>query len=196
MQATALCGRQSCLQAAFQAAVEQTTHAVRRYFSGFVFRRHPAAKTEKFVAYRKRRPERPPAGTIACRTNGQSPERAKFALLRWRPALTDAFILTSRTRRVPFLTSVSHVPGGHRGRSPRRSSGARLDKLKHVLPSGADMSVRATSEATAHWGKWPKPSRGRSPPVTDLGSATAGTFPPAGSAAAPGLLRPLPGSCR
>src|ERR1700689_2290193 len=37
MQATALCGRQSCLQAAFQAAVQQTTHAVRTYFSGFVF---------------------------------------------------------------------------------------------------------------------------------------------------------------
>jgi hypothetical protein len=28
MRAAALCGRQSCLQAAFQAAVEQTTHAV------------------------------------------------------------------------------------------------------------------------------------------------------------------------
>jgi hypothetical protein len=37
MQATALCGRQSCLLAAFQAAVEQTTHAVRTYSSGFVF---------------------------------------------------------------------------------------------------------------------------------------------------------------
>jgi len=48
-----LCGRQSCLQAAFQAAVEQTTHAVRRYFSGFMSRRHPAAKPEKFVAYRE-----------------------------------------------------------------------------------------------------------------------------------------------
>jgi hypothetical protein len=36
MRATALCGRQSCLQAAFQAAVEQTTHSVARYFSGFV----------------------------------------------------------------------------------------------------------------------------------------------------------------
>ena len=37
MQAIALCGRQSCLQAAFQAAVQQTTHAVRTYSSGFVF---------------------------------------------------------------------------------------------------------------------------------------------------------------
>jgi hypothetical protein len=37
MHATAPCGRQSCLQAAFQATVEQTTHAVRRYFSGFLF---------------------------------------------------------------------------------------------------------------------------------------------------------------
>jgi hypothetical protein len=37
MQAIALCGRQSCLQAAFQAAVQQTTHAVRTYPSGFVF---------------------------------------------------------------------------------------------------------------------------------------------------------------
>ena len=47
------------------------------------------------------------------------------------------------------------------------SSCARLDKLKHVLHSGADRSVgaadtsvRATSGATAHWQKWPKP-RGR-----------------------------------
>jgi len=40
-------------------AVEQTTYAVGRHFSGFVFRRHPAAKPEKFVAYRKGRPERP-----------------------------------------------------------------------------------------------------------------------------------------
>jgi hypothetical protein len=37
MQSAALCGRQSCLQAAFQAAVQQTTHAVRTYSSGFVF---------------------------------------------------------------------------------------------------------------------------------------------------------------
>jgi hypothetical protein len=51
MQATALCGWQSCLQATFQAAVEQTTYAGRRHFSGFVVRRHPAAKPEKFVAY-------------------------------------------------------------------------------------------------------------------------------------------------
>ena len=48
-----LCGRQSCLQAAFQAAVEQTTHAVRTYSSGFMSHRHPAAKPEKFVAYRE-----------------------------------------------------------------------------------------------------------------------------------------------
>jgi hypothetical protein len=38
---------------------------VRRHFSGFVFRRHSAAKPEKFVAYRKRRPERPPARSKA-----------------------------------------------------------------------------------------------------------------------------------
>ena len=37
MHSAALCGRQSCLQAAFQAAVQQTTHAVRTYSSGFVF---------------------------------------------------------------------------------------------------------------------------------------------------------------
>jgi hypothetical protein len=64
-------------QAAFQAAVQQTTHAVRSYFSDFVFRSHPAAKPEKFVAYRKRQPERPPAGTIACHTKGQSPAGVK-----------------------------------------------------------------------------------------------------------------------
>jgi hypothetical protein len=68
-----MCGRQSCLQAAFQAAIEQTTHAVRRYFSGFVSSRHRAAKPENFVAYREgglkgRLPARLP-GTIACHTN-------------------------------------------------------------------------------------------------------------------------------
>jgi len=52
MQSAALCGRQSCLQAAFQAAVQRTTHAVRTHFSGFVSRKHRAAKPEKFVAYR------------------------------------------------------------------------------------------------------------------------------------------------
>jgi len=57
----ALCGRQSCLQAAFQAGVEQATHAIRADF----FR---AAKPEKLAACRKRRPERPPAGRIACHT--------------------------------------------------------------------------------------------------------------------------------
>src|SRR5580704_9761885 len=60
-----LCGRQSCLQAAFQAAVEQTTHGVRAYFSCFVSRRRRAAEPEKFVAYRERRPERPPARSKA-----------------------------------------------------------------------------------------------------------------------------------
>jgi hypothetical protein len=37
MQAIALCGRQSWLQAAFQGTGQQTTHAVRTYSSGFVF---------------------------------------------------------------------------------------------------------------------------------------------------------------
>jgi len=37
MQATALCGRQSCLQAAFQAAVVQTTYAVRRHSPAWCF---------------------------------------------------------------------------------------------------------------------------------------------------------------
>jgi len=39
-----------------------------RYFSGFASSRIETAKPEKFVAYRKRRPERPPAGKIACHT--------------------------------------------------------------------------------------------------------------------------------
>ena len=47
-----LCGRQSCLQAAFQAAVgpEHTSHAVRLHFSGLASRRHRAAKPEKLVS--------------------------------------------------------------------------------------------------------------------------------------------------
>jgi hypothetical protein len=45
--------RFSTVQASFQAAVPQTTHAVRIYFSGFVSRRDHAAKPGKFVAYRE-----------------------------------------------------------------------------------------------------------------------------------------------
>jgi hypothetical protein len=42
-------GRQSCLQAAFQAAVEseQTTHEFARIFSGFASCRHREARPEK-----------------------------------------------------------------------------------------------------------------------------------------------------
>jgi len=47
-------------------------HAVRNYFSGFVSRRQPAAKLRKIRRVSRRRPERPPAGKIACRTKGQS----------------------------------------------------------------------------------------------------------------------------
>jgi len=41
-------------------------------FSDFVFLRDGTAKPEKLVAYRKRRPESPPAGKIACPTKCQS----------------------------------------------------------------------------------------------------------------------------
>jgi hypothetical protein len=41
------------MQSAFQAAVQQTTHAVRTYFSGFVSRWHHTSKPGKFVAYRE-----------------------------------------------------------------------------------------------------------------------------------------------
>ena len=53
VQTAALCGRQSCLQAAFQTAVEQTTHTVRKYFFGFVPRRQRAAQHGKLIAYRE-----------------------------------------------------------------------------------------------------------------------------------------------
>ena len=43
-------------------------------FCGFVYSPGAALQGEKLVAYPKRRPERPPAGTIACRTKRQSPE--------------------------------------------------------------------------------------------------------------------------
>jgi hypothetical protein len=39
-----------------------------------------AAKPEKFVAYRKRRPERPPAGKIAKHTKGQSLHHISIAV--------------------------------------------------------------------------------------------------------------------
>jgi hypothetical protein len=53
MQSAAMWGRQSCLQAAFQAAVgpEQKTHTGGNIFSGFVSRMHRSVKPEKFPAY-------------------------------------------------------------------------------------------------------------------------------------------------
>jgi len=42
------------------------------YFFGFLSFQHGNGEPEKFAAYRKRRPERPPAGTIACPTARQS----------------------------------------------------------------------------------------------------------------------------
>ena len=66
MQATALCGRQSCpaIVPAGGLSGRRRTDRSRssQVFFGFVFRRHPAAKTEKFVAYRKRW-----TGKTACR---------------------------------------------------------------------------------------------------------------------------------
>ena len=50
MQSAAPCGRQSCLQAAFQAAVQQTIHAVRNLFLRLRVSRHHTTKPEKFVA--------------------------------------------------------------------------------------------------------------------------------------------------
>ena len=129
MQATALCGRQSCLQAAFQDAVEQT-HPVRRYFSGFVFRRHLAAKPEKFVAYRKRRPERPPAGKIACRTNGQNREVSGACLRHplYNPTADGGRVGPS----IPLWDMLQLV---HARRAEPANAGLPPgDKLKHVLP--------------------------------------------------------------
>jgi len=42
----------------------------------FVYIQGAVLKPEKFFAYRKRRPKRPPAGKIACHTKSQSPEAA------------------------------------------------------------------------------------------------------------------------
>jgi hypothetical protein len=42
-------------------------------FFGFIYRQWAALKPEKFLPDRKRRPERPPAGKIACHTKRQSP---------------------------------------------------------------------------------------------------------------------------
>jgi len=50
MQAVALCGRQSCLQAAFQAAVDRPLTQFAAISSDFVSCRHPAAQPGKFVA--------------------------------------------------------------------------------------------------------------------------------------------------
>jgi hypothetical protein len=64
--------------------------------------------------------------------------------------------------RDEFLDLRRFNAGGHEAGNIRScmSSAARLDKLKHLLPSGADMSVgaadrsvRATSGATADWRK-------------------------------------------
>ena len=42
------------------------------YFSGFCPQALQRRRPRKFVAHRRRRPERPPAGRIACHTKGQS----------------------------------------------------------------------------------------------------------------------------
>jgi hypothetical protein len=55
-----------------------------RIFSGFVFRRHRAAKSEKFVSIQGGGLESPPAARIGCPLKGQSPvasERSPHALL-------------------------------------------------------------------------------------------------------------------
>jgi hypothetical protein len=62
-------------QAAFQAAVEQTTHSVAPISPASLVS-HPASKPGKFVAYWEGGLESPPAGRIACRTKGHSPEAA------------------------------------------------------------------------------------------------------------------------
>ena len=63
-------GRQSCLQAAFQAAAEseQTTHELASIFSGFVSRRHRAAKPEKVRLVTERPAESRPLGFGSLKT--------------------------------------------------------------------------------------------------------------------------------
>jgi len=79
--------------------------------------------------------------------------------------------------RDEFLGLRRFHAGGHEAGEMRscRSNCARLDKLKHVLQSGADMSVgtadtsvRATCGAMAHLRKWPKPRGEQNSPALQL----------------------------
>jgi hypothetical protein len=147
MQAIALCGRQSCLQAAFQAAVQQTTHTVRTYFSEFVFAGIPQRSL--------RNSSRIGNGGLKGRLQARLPA-ARMAKVQ-KPAesrLQPGLAAPRESQRDEFLGLRRFNAGGQEAGG--RSNCARLDKLKHVLHSGADMSagaadtsVRAKSGATA-----------------------------------------------
>ena len=102
----ALCGRQSCLQAAFQAAVERTTHAVRRYLSGFASRRRSAAKLARFVAYRE--------GGLKARLLG-------FGSFVGQPILAAAGIQPACPAPDEFLGLHVAIPAGHYAKETLRS---------------------------------------------------------------------------
>ena len=101
-------------------------------------RRHPAAKPEKLIAYRKRRPERPPAGKIACRTNGQSPE-SSAARPAWR--YFCGFVSFRRCAAKPekFV----------RIRGSRPKAGCRQDCLPHSAAKPQDSAESVTLTASS-----------------------------------------------
>ena len=134
------------------------------YFSGFVSSGMGAAKPEKFVA-------------LALSWGSQSWLQPAFSRLLdfghacGRQSCLQAAFQAAFSIRDEFLGPRCTMPARlEAGEIPScRSNCARLDKLKHVLHSGAevslgaaDTSVRATSAATAHWSKRPKPRDGLS----------------------------------
>jgi hypothetical protein len=165
--ANSQCGRQSCLQAAFQAAFPIP---------------------DEFLGHRRFNERRDEAGEIpCCMSSCADKSDVARTLVSAASALMPTqnwFCANSQCGRQSCLQAAFQaafpIPDeflGHRRFNERgheageipccMSSCTRLDKLKHVPPSGADRSVRAadtsvraTSGATAHWHKWPKPSWG------------------------------------
>jgi hypothetical protein len=66
---------------------------------GFVYSHGAVLKPEEFFAYRKRRPERPPAGKIACHTKfGDSSRRGRDGRLSESGAQGPSFATPAESR--------------------------------------------------------------------------------------------------
>ena len=105
--------------------------------------------------------------TEASARTGELRSSLGFGLSCGRQSCLQAAFQAAFSIRDEFLGLRRFHDGGHEAgeKTCCRSNCARLDKLKHVLPRGAEMSlgaadtsVRATSGATANWRERPKPT--------------------------------------